>query len=56
MRLFKMRLPIVIILILLIVCSGSSVAGEIDWKKIKTLQDKAFVEYVKKLDLKGRQL
>jgi hypothetical protein len=54
MRLFKVPLPIVITLILLIVCSGSSVAGEIDWQKIKTLQDKAFVEYVKNLDLKGQ--
>lgn len=54
MRLFKVRLPIVIILILLIVCSGSSAAGEIDWQKIKTLQDMAFIEYVKNLDLKGQ--
>jgi len=54
MRLFKVKLPIVITLILLIVCSGSSVASDIDWQKIKTLQDKEFIKYVKSLDLKGQ--
>ena len=54
MRLFKVKLPIVITLMLLIVCSGSSVAGEIDWQKIKTIQDMEFIEYVKSLDLKGQ--
>ncbi len=54
MILLKVRLQIAISVIFLIVCSGSSVAGDIDWQKIKTLQDMAFVEYVKSLDLKGQ--
>jgi len=54
MVLFKVRLQIAISAIFLIVCSGSSVAGDINWQKIKTLQDMAFVEYVKSLDLKGQ--
>ena len=54
MRWFKARLLITISVIFLIVCSGSGVAGEIDWQKIKTLQGMSFVEYVKSLDLKGQ--
>jgi hypothetical protein len=53
MLLFKVRFQIALSVIFLIVCSGSGVAGDIDWQKIKTLQDMAFVEYVKSLDLKG---
>ena len=49
-----MRIPRAISVICLIIWSGSSVAGDINWQKIKTLQDMAFVEYVKSLDLKGQ--
>jgi len=51
---FNVRLQIALSIILLIACSGSSLAGDIDWLKIKTLQDMAFVEYVKSLELKGQ--
>jgi len=54
MILFKVRFQIALSVIFLIVCSGSGVAGDINWQKIKTLQDMAFVEYVKSLDLKGQ--
>ena len=54
MILFKVRLQVALSVIFLIVCSGSGFAGDIDWQKIKTLQDMAFVEYVKSLDLKGQ--
>jgi len=54
MRWIKVRLPVALSVILLIVCSGTSHAGDIDWRKIKILQDMAFVEYVKSLDLQGQ--
>jgi len=54
MTLRIVRLQILISVIFLIVCSRGSVAGDIDWQKIKTSQDMAFVEYVKSLDLKGQ--
>ena len=54
MILFKVRLQIALSVMFLMVCAGSGVAGDIDWRKIKTLQDTAFVEYVKSLDLKGQ--
>ena len=54
MTLFKGRRLIATSVIFLILCCGNSLAVNIDWQKIKTLQDKAFVEYVKGLDLKGQ--
>ena len=54
MLFLKGRLQIALSVILLIICSGSGFAGDIDWQKIKTLEDMAFVEYVKRLDLKGQ--
>jgi len=54
MRLFKLRRQLSICAIGLIIFTGSSLAGDIDWQKLKTLQGLAFVEYVQSLDLKGQ--
>ena len=51
---FNVRQKIAISLMLLFAWSGSAAAVDIDWQKIKTLKDLAFVEYVKSLDLKGQ--
>lgn len=34
---------------------ATPVQGQINWKKVKTLKDKAFIQYVRSLDLKGQK-
>ena len=55
MRLFGLQLHLAISAIGLVVLTGTGVAGDVDWQKIKILQGMAFVEYVRSLDLKGQE-
>lgn len=55
MQMSKRLLVILISVIILAACSVDSVAGNIDWQKIKTLKDIAFIRYVESLDLKGQE-
>lgn len=45
---------LILIILLLMVILSAAVTVEIDWRKVSTLQDKAFLDYVEKLDLKGQ--
>ena len=54
MKSYRVQSSLAIGIISVIILYGTGAAEDIDWQKIKTLQDMAFVEYVRSLDLKGQ--
>jgi hypothetical protein len=52
---YKINIKLLFMVFIILITSNTTIAGKIDWAKIRKTKDKAFIEYVRSLHLKGQE-